>query len=198
MARTILFTGDSVTDCGRRDDPAGLGDGYVRTIAASLPDDTVINTGISGNRVRDLKARWQEDVLDHKPDVVSVLIGVNDTWRRYDEDDPTSAEAFEADLRFLLEVTVAAGRTLVLMEPFLLPVTAAQLDWRTDDLDAKIAVVRSLATEFGATLVATDSALTAQSAAAGAESLAADGVHPTARGHEAIAALWLESYLATV
>lgn len=196
MTHTILFTGDSVTDCGRREDVDGLGDGYVRLVAASARTGgaRILNTGISGNRVRDLRVRWQQDVLDHEPQVVSVLVGINDTWRRYDSGDPTGTAEFEADYRWLLESTVAPGRTIVLMEPFVLPVNTQQASWRTEDLEPKIAVVRALAAEFGAVLVPTDSTLIARAAVEVADTLADDGVHPTPRGHELIAELWLESY----
>ncbi|MCS5717010.1 GDSL-type esterase/lipase family protein [Herbiconiux sp. CPCC 205763] len=198
---TVLFVGDSVTDCERRSDPDGLGDGYVRVLAATpeLKGGTVLNRGISGNRVVDLEARWADDVLaaDALGDsaVVSILIGVNDTWRRYDNDDPTSAADFEAGYRRLLATLVARPSiAIVLMEPFLLPVTPEQSSWR-DDLDPKIEVVRRLAAEFGATLVPTDVELTrlaAELGDGGAGALAADGVHPTSRGHAVISAIWLE------
>ncbi|WP_382308178.1 SGNH/GDSL hydrolase family protein [Herbiconiux sp. UC225_62] len=193
---TVLFVGDSVTDCDRRTDPDGLGDGYVRVLAATpeLAGRTVLNRGISGNRVVDLEARWADDVLAVDAGVVSILIGINDTWRRYDSDDPTSAADFEAGYRRLLAPLAARpGTSIVLMEPFVLPVTPEQSAWR-DDLDPKIAVVRRLAAEFGATLVPTDVELTALAGAAGAggaAALAADGVHPTPQGHAAIAAIWL-------
>ena len=180
----LLFTGDSVTDCDRRTSADGLGTGYVKLLADQLGGQTVLNTGISGHRVVDLEARWQEDVLEHDPGTVTILIGVNDTWRRYDADDPTSTEDFAAGYRRLLERT--AGRSLVLMEPFLLPVRDEQ-QWR-EDLDPKIDVVRTLAREYGATLVPLDTALAAHPSPA--EALAADGVHPTALGHEVIAAEW--------
>ena len=93
----ILFTGDSITDCGRS--TSGninfLGHGYPIFIAsllgANMPELelTFINTGISGNRVCDLRDRWQQDVINHKPDVVSILIGINDTGRRSSRNDPT-------------------------------------------------------------------------------------------------------------
>ena len=193
--QTVLFVGDSVTDCGRRDDPEGLGSGYVRVLAATpeLAGRTVLNRGISGNRVVDLEARWADDVLAVDAAVVSILIGINDTWRRYDSDDPTTVDAYEAGYRRLLEPFGARPETaLVLMEPFVLPVTPEQAGWR-EDLDPKIEVVHRLATEFGATLVPTDVELTrlAAEGAGGAAALAEDGVHPTPRGHAAIAAIWL-------
>jgi lysophospholipase L1-like esterase len=186
--RTVVFAGDSVTDCGRREDPAGLGDGYVRNLyddlAASRP--RIVNAGISGNRAVDLVARWQQDVLAHQPDLVSVLIGINDTWRRYDKDDPTSTEDFEASYRELLEPLTAK---LVLVEPFLVAVKPEQRSWR-EDLDPKIEVVRRLATEYDALLVPADVEFNRQALTVGATTLADDGVHPTAAGHRLIADLW--------
>lgn len=141
--RTVVFAGDSVTDCGRREDRRGLGDGYVRDLFDSLGPQRprIVNVGISGNRAADLEARWQTDVLARQPDVVSVLIGINDTWRRYDKNDPTSTESFERSYRALLEPVRAK---LILVEPFLLAVKDDQDAWR-EDLDPKIEVVRRLA-----------------------------------------------------
>jgi lysophospholipase L1-like esterase len=191
--RTIVFAGDSVTDCGRRDDPEGLGDGYVRDLFDELGPrrPRIVNVGISGNRAVDLEARWQTDVIAHQPDLVSVLIGVNDTWRRYDEDDPTSAADFEASYRALLEPLQAK---LVLVEPFLLAVKEEQHTWR-EDLDPKIEVVRRLAAEYGAILVPADVEFTRQATVVGATTLADDGVHPTAAGHRLLAKLWLRTVL---
>ena len=82
--QTILFIGDSITDCGRRGDAAPLGNGYVRffseLVMAYYPERDIryINTGIGGNRITNLKARWEEDALAHKPDWLSVKIGIND------------------------------------------------------------------------------------------------------------------------
>jgi len=188
-----MFTGDSVTDCGRRTDPDGLGDGYVRMLATSLPEHTVLNSGISGNRASDLAARWQTDVAVSEPDVVTVLIGINDTWRRYDSDDPTTAVTFEANYRKALESAVVPR--LVLMEPFVLPVTEEQQRWHYEDLDAKIAVVHKLARQYGAVLVPTNLRLERAAVEHGAAALAEDGVHPTALGHELIAAVWREYVL---
>jgi acyl-CoA thioesterase-1 len=193
---TVLFIGDSVTDCGRRDDPdRGLGHGYVRLIdeafAAGGTPATVVNRGISGNRVRDLRARWQRDALDVRPMLTSVLIGVNDMWRRYDDNDPTTAEAFEADYRAILDALPSRDEmALVLVEPFLLPVTETKRGWR-EDLEPKIAVVRALAEEYGAVLVPADEHLNALDIPPA--EIAADGVHPTELGHELLAKLWLDT-----
>ncbi|MEQ7123470.1 SGNH/GDSL hydrolase family protein [Actinopolymorpha sp. B11F2] len=199
-ASRVLFIGDSITDAGRdRGDPRDLGGGYPRVVAQTYAGNseggpvTFLNRGISGNRVRDLRERWQADCLDLKPDVVSIMIGVNDTWRRYDSGDPTSVEAFERDYRAILQATVDNSRAaLVLVEPFLLPVRPGQDSWR-EDLDPKIAVVRRLAADHDATLVPLDSVLTHAATTRPADELAADGVHPTPAGHALIAHTWLET-----
>ncbi|MYW70418.1 hypothetical protein GTY65_41190 [Streptomyces sp. SID8379] len=97
----LLFQGDSITAAKRDlDGSSDPGQGFVSRMAHALagthPNLRVANRGISGSRAADLAQRWQEDSLALQPDVVSVLVGVNDTWRRFDRDDPTSAAAFEA------------------------------------------------------------------------------------------------------
>ncbi|MCA1218363.1 SGNH/GDSL hydrolase family protein [Streptomyces sp. 8L] len=195
---TILFQGDSVTDTSRRTLPGdGLGNGYVRMAVDLLRersgpcDLTFLNRGISGNRVADLRARWDEDAIALKPDVVSVLIGVNDTWRRYDSGEVTTAAAYERDYRHLLtRARDELGARLVLIEPFLVPVEAEQWDWR-EDLDPRIQVVRRLAEEFDASLLAADGLLNqAAREHGGARAVAGDGVHPTPLGHAVLARAW--------
>jgi lysophospholipase L1-like esterase len=191
MTGPIVFIGDSVTDCGRREDaPAFLGDGYVRNIANRLNGRQVINVGISGNRVVDLRDRWHIDVVEQKPEVLSVYIGINDTWRRYDENDPTTAASFEDDYRACL-ADLGGATTLVLVEPFVLPVTEGQEHWH-EDLDEKRAVVARLAAEFTAGFVPLQSLLAAAAEDHGAAALAEDGVHPSALGHRMIADAWLD------
>ncbi|HEX3678487.1 MAG TPA: SGNH/GDSL hydrolase family protein [Galbitalea sp.] len=187
----ILFIGDSVTDCGRRDDaPDYLGDGYVRMVAEKLPGRRVINVGISGNRVVNLRDRWHIDVVEQKPEILSVYIGINDTWRRYDDHDRTTTESFEADYRECL-ADLGGARALILVEPFVLPVTKDQEIWH-EDLDGKRAVVAQLAAEFGAGFVPLQSLLAAAAENHGAAALAPDGVHPTELGHRMIADAWLD------
>ncbi len=195
---TILFQGDSITDCGRkRDENASLGGGYPALVAAMLSaryprcDFTVVNKGISGNRVKDLTARWQEDCIDIKPDVLSILIGINDTWRRYDRDDPTTAEQYEAGYREILSRATAENACqLIIIEPFLLAVPD-KLHWH-EDLDPKIQAARKVAREFGALYIPMDGIFAAASMAKAPAFWAADGVHPTAAGHMLIAEKWME------
>lgn len=193
----VLFTGDSITDTGRREGVGdGLGDGYVRRIADApeLAGADVVNTGIGGDTSADLLARFPDDVLAHRPDVLSILVGINDTWRRYDSDTETSVESYTANLRTMLSAARDAGIAIVLVEPFLLPVLRAQRSWR-EDLDPKIAAVRALAAEFDAVLVPADVELSRLAESEGAAALASDGVHPTAAGHDAIARLWIRTVL---
>ena len=201
MTRPIVFIGDSITDAGRREDPDHLGHGYVRLVSEALAarGDTrpIVNTGISGNRAVDLRARWERDALAHDPELLSVYVGVNDTWRRYDSGDPTTADAFEQSYRSILrDAQDRLAPRMILVEPFVLPVTAEQERWGAEDLDAKRAVVVQLAEEFGAAFIPLQSLLldaAAQhgSGRAGHAALANDGVHPTPLGSELIAGAWL-------
>lgn len=195
----IVFIGDSITDAGRdRADPASLGDGYVSLLADGFAAQgaTVRNLGISGNRAKDLAARWDAELMPTGPDLLTVYVGVNDMWRRFDSDDPTSAADFESTLRALLTQVVEAHRPrLILMEPFFLPVLAEQQEW-LPDLDEKRAVVRALAAEFGAELVPLHDIFTAAASEHPIADLAPDGVHPTSLGSEIIADAWREAALA--
>jgi acyl-CoA thioesterase I len=194
----VLLIGDSITDAGRFDDPEGLGTGWARIAAETLRERgetrEVLNTGISGNRVVDLAARWPQDVLDHTPSVLTVYIGINDTWRRYDSADPTSAEDFESGYRELLRRAVSASEPqLILMEPFVTPVTAEQETWH-EDLDPKREAVLRLAEEFGTVFVPLHALLAAAAAEHGAAAMAEDGVHPTPLGARLIAEAWLAAF----
>ncbi|OLT13403.1 hypothetical protein BJF78_03545 [Pseudonocardia sp. CNS-139] len=192
---TILFTGDSVTDCGRRTDPRAIGRGYVREVEQALgpAGPRVVNTGISGNRLVDLEERWTDDVVAHRAGLVSVLIGINDTWRRFDRGLESPVAEFEERYdRMLAALTGADGPRLVLVEPFVLPVSPDQEDWRPD-VEERVEVVRRMAERWSAVLVPTYRELRKRAEEDGAAALADDGVHPTPAGHRAIAQLWLET-----
>jgi lysophospholipase L1-like esterase len=207
---TVMFTGDSATDCQRLDSEDGLGFGYPPRIAGEWglrhPDRPVtwLNSGVAGNKVMDLEARWQTDVLDARPDVVSILVGMNDVgWHSYDPDGHViPLEDFAAGYDRLLAPLAETGAELILIEPFLLPISglvevgdthlgeADRRMWRAD-LDPKIQAVRELAHRYGAHLLAADGMFAALATSAGPEHWAADGVHPTPAGHAALAAAWL-------
>ena len=187
---TILFQGDSVTDCSRdRDDFYGLGGGYPLYVSQQLGGRVkVLNRGISGHRAKDLAARWQEDCLALGPDVVSILIGINDVWRRYDSNDPTSDAAFEDSYRRLLEPLAERQVKILLILPFLLDVSGGVTAMR-EDLTGKQAVVRRLAEEFGAALLDADALFREAVLSRGLPPAhyAEDGVHPTEAGHRLLA-----------
>ena len=193
MSNVTVFIGDSVTDCDRLIQPP-YGDGYVYNIAQSgRLKGEIINVGISGHRMIDLENRWDTDVLAHKPTLVSVAIGINDMWRRYDSNDPTSVEDFEEGYRRVLKATKAQGNPeLVLCEPFLLSVREEMNTWR-EDLDPKIAVVHKMANEFGAKLVRFDHRFNHLAQEISMLELADDGVHPSKLGHQIMADLWLDT-----
>lgn len=196
----ILFQGDSITDCGRsRENLADCGPGYPGKVKGYLDlffpgQYEVINRGVSGNRTVDLVSRWQADCLDLKPDILSILIGVNDTWRRYDKNLLTTAQAFEDNYRSLLEdVKQKLPNTkILLMVPFLLSVVPERDAWR-EDLDPKKNIVKKLAMEYKTDLLALDGLLARMCTKEPPAYWSADGVHPTDAGHSVIARGWLEA-----
>ncbi|MBQ5969026.1 MAG: SGNH/GDSL hydrolase family protein [Clostridia bacterium] len=208
--KTILFQGDSITDCGRdRGNDANLGNGYPRLIEASLGFDMpgqyrFVNRAVSGDRVPDVYARIVRDVLSVRPDVLSLLVGVNDIWHGLDGCSGTGTARFEKvyDL-FLDEVTAELpGVKLLLLEPFLLPGTATNnRDGQPDrfsvfDSGVKelAAIVRSLADRYGAVFVPLQGVFDAAALRAEPSYWLADGVHPTAKGHALICREWLKAF----
>ena len=193
----ILFQGDSITDGnrGRSLDPNHiLGHGYVFIIAArhgsAFPRLKLefFNRGVSGNTVLDLEKRWQKDTLDLKPDLLSVLIGVNDNGRNVPLDqyeqtyDRLLAQARQANPRL----------KLVLCEPFGLPVGKHKADW--DAWNASLAkrreIVARLAAKYDAALVKFQDAFDQAAKRAPAEHWIWDAVHPTYSGHQVMADAW--------
>ncbi|MWV47329.1 lysophospholipase [Paenibacillus sp. HJL G12] len=201
----ILFQGDSITDANR---DRGLhqkhfiGQSYVYLISARLSNDNAeknplfINRGISGNRVSDLYARWNEDAFSLNPDVISILIGVNDAWRTMSGEPSGATDRFERAYRHLLEETreVLPDTRLILCEPFVLKGSATEEKWSgwKELVGRYQGIVRKLADEFGAIFVPLQDAF--DEAAQRAEPIywLYDGVHPTGAGHDVIARRWLE------
>src|SRR5690606_37939465 len=191
---------DSITDCGRdRANDKSLGFGYAAMAAAWFsalyPESgvTFLNRGISGSRVKDLLARWEDDCLALQRDWVSILIGINDCWRRYDRNDPTPVEEFYDGYRKLL--TLVKERTkagLILCEPFVLPYPEDRKAWRVD-LDPKIHAVRELAREFGAYYVPFDGISAQAATGTPPRGWAGDGVQPTLPGPDLRAQAWLRT-----
>ena len=201
---TVLFQGDSITDAGRfRADPAHLGSGYAMIaaswIAAEYPDHNInfINRGISGNRAADLVSRWQQDCIQLAPDWVSIMIGINDTWRSFDENDSTTPESYETSLRICLQqAREKLGCRFILIEPFVLPYPDDRKLWR-NDLEPRIEIVKRLAKEFKAILIHMDKIMNEAAVANGTPAYwANDGVHPTPAGHGLLAKHWLKAVAA--
>ena len=196
----ILFQGDSITDSGRnRADTGSLGSGYAMMAAAQFllqhprSDVEFLNRGISGDRTADLLARWEHDCTTLRPNVVSLLIGINNVWRRYDRQDPTPLEQFAQELdQLLLTTRTQTNAQILLLEPFLLPINDDVQRMR-EDLDPKIQAVRYMARKYDAALVALDGLFAEASAARQADYWARDGVHPTLAGHALIARAWLQT-----
>jgi len=197
---TVVMAGDSITACGRGDQ-AELGNGYVRMIAAlsaaRRPGRHLrfINTGVAGNTIADLAARWETDVLAHRPNWLSVSIGVNDVWRQVDSPGSgagTPIDQFTAVYRELLERTRArcGGCGLILLTP---SVIGEQPDSEGNQLlGAYVEAVSQLAGRFNAFCVPIHQAFV-EALAAGSPSLTRDGVHPNDVGHALIALTWLKT-----
>ncbi len=186
----ILFQGDSITDCDRnKEDQDNLGDGYVNLITGMLAGKysqyniKFINRGISGDKIRDLSLRWDKDCIALEPDILSILIGVNDTLI-------TPARQFEEEYRMLLtRTTRALNLKIILCEPFLL---LEDNNAYRDDLDPKIKIVHKLSEEFCTLLLPLDEIFRESFSLHPPEYWAPDGVHPTPAGHSLIAKSWVE------
>ena len=203
---TILFQGDSITDVERsRSVTSGhswhaLGSGYACMAAAQLlanrPGDdlTIYNRGVSGNRIVDLYARITSDTIDLRPDILSVLIGVNDTWHRFGGDNGVAVPEYERTYRdYLSEIRKALpGIRFILCEPFVLRCGVVTDEW-IDEMEERRSVVAGLAKEFGAILVRFQQLFDEAVTNAPPEYWADDGVHPAAAGHHLMAEAWLKA-----
>ena len=202
---TFLFQGDSITDGnrGRGKDPNHvMGHGYAFSIAsragANFPQkaNLFFNRGVSGNKITELAKRWQADTLELKPDVLSILVGINDTESAVKQQDIVSAEPYEAVCRSLLTQTrtLFPNCLLVLCEPFILPVGRVKENWNlwNDDMRKRQVVVGRLAKEFDAVFVPLQKVFNDATKLAAVDYWIWDGIHPTYSGHELITREWLK------
>ncbi|MEW4528112.1 SGNH/GDSL hydrolase family protein [Maioricimonas sp. JC845] len=205
----ILFQGDSITDAGRDRKTAGqanhqaaLGKGYAWMAAAELltshPDAglQIYNRGISGNKVYQLADRWQADCLDLKPNVVSILIGVNDIWHKLNGRYDGTVEVYEKDYRALLERTRKAlpDVRLVICEPFVLRCGAVNDSW-FPAFDEYRAAAKRVSDAFDATFVPYQTMFDTAVQYAPPEHWAGDGVHPSPYGASLMASFWTNAVL---
>ena len=199
---TILFIGDSVTDCnrGRQEDiyawaPQHHGTSYVSDVEAELLISytdlgiKILNRGIADNTIRDLKARWQTDVMDWQPDWVFVFIGINDVWKQFQypnvADKWIQLEEYEQTYRELIERTKPAVRKLVLVTPYYLEPNRA--DPMRIRMEAYADIVRSLVREYDLEIVDMQIAWDALLTKMYSQQISYDRVHPNHVGHVYIA-----------
>lgn len=195
----ILFQGDSITDAGRRrEDYHDLGEGYPKYAAELIsqyyPDKDIefINLGISGNQTKDLVARLQKDFIDINPDIVSIHIGVNDTWHKASTREWIDDAVYEAQYRKVLsEIKEKTNAKILIIEQFLLPV--ADKAFFRADLDPKIDITRALAREYADYYIPLDGLFAAACVKNDPLFFSPDGVHPNENGSRFIAQLYLEA-----
>lgn len=204
---TILFQGDSITDAGRDkekelpNNPRSFGHGYAYLAASSLlnklPENnlTIYNRGISGNKVYQLAERWQKDCLDLKPDVLSILIGINDYWHFRNGKYDGTVEVYENDYRKLIQSTKEKlpNVKLVICQPFAVPNTrAVDETWLAPVKTFQVAA-RKIATEFDAIWVPFQEVFDEAVKHAPAKYWTGDGVHPDMPGAQLMAEAWLRA-----
>jgi len=202
----ILFQGDSITDAGRNRTTAGennsaaLGVGYPLIAASHMlrahPDSGlhIFNRGISGDKVPQLQARWETDTIALKPDILSILVGVNDLWHKLNGNSSGTVAEFESQYNALIEGTKAAlpSVRLVILEPFVLVTGAVDSKW-FPEFDERRAAAARVARRAGATFIPLQSMFTQLARSAPPAYWLGDGVHPTIAGHAAIADSWREA-----
>jgi lysophospholipase L1-like esterase len=199
----VLFQGDSITDGGRDraaaapNVAAALGTGYPLLVASALlrayPERGLrfYNRGVSGNKVPELQARWEADALALAPDVLSVLVGVNDFWHKRLNGYAGTVADYETQYVALLEATCRAlpGVRLVVLEPFVLRAGVVDETW-FPEFDERRATAARVARRVGATFVPLQAQFDELAARTTPAYWAADGVHPTPAGHALIAERW--------
>lgn len=201
----FLFQGDSITDGnrGRNNDPNHImGHGYAFSIAsrvgAAFPTQELsfINRGVSGNKITDLVTRWERDTITLKPDVLSILIGVNDTNAAVNTREASTSQDFEKIFRALLLDTKneLPDCLMVICEPFILPVGRVKENWAAwvDEIKKRQNIVGQMAEEFKTVFVPLQKIFIEASKTPSAEYWIWDGIHPTVAGHELITREWLK------
>ncbi len=210
MTKTILFFGDSITDCGREADwflkiGSGYVNGVISELSAKYPTEyEFINRGISGNRIVDLYARIKKDFINLKPDMASIYIGVNDTWHEIANQNGVDTPKFEKIYCMMLDEIYAAcpDIKLILIAPFVLEGKDTcntdeipdKLQRFITDVSEKAQVVKRVAKKYNLPLIELQPAFDHACKLAPPTYWSADGVHPTAAGHNIIKNLWIEEF----
>lgn len=201
----ILFQGDSITDCGRsRENDSYLGNGYPHLIQAALGFENpgkfeFVNRGISGNRIVDLYARIKADILNVKPDVMSILIGVNDVWHEFSEN-PNGVDCdkyFKVYSMLIEEIKKELPNIkIMILEPFALKGTGNESYWDNFEVEVKKRAekAKELAQKYGLSFVTLQDKFDEAAKLAPNNYWLGDGVHPTPVGHELIKNEWLKAF----
>lgn len=208
--KTILFQGDSITDAQRyKDDPDHMGSGYAIMVAGELGIEApgkyrFINRGVSGNRSVDVVARMKQDILDIKPDYMSLMVGVNDVWHKIEIDNGCGEDALRSSLETIITETRAScpGVRLMLIEPYLLreyatentPEMPDKWEYFRSEVEKRAMITREVAEKYGIKFVALQDKLDRAAEKYGAAYWASDGVHPTPMGHELIKREWIKAF----
>jgi lysophospholipase L1-like esterase len=203
----ILFQGDSITDAGRdrrrqnnANEARAMGTGYAFLAGSQLLAEhyrpIVYNRGISGDKVFQLADRWDADCIALKPDIISILVGVNDYWHTFKHGYDGTVETYEKDYRALLERTrrELPEATLVICEPFVLHCGEVDEKW-LPDFNGYRTAAKKVATDFNTIFIPFQSMFDKAIKKAPAEYWAADGVHPTMAGAYLMAQRWIKAVL---
>ena len=200
----VLFQGDSITDAGRiREDETNIGRGYPILVKAKLGLENpgkyeFINKGISGNRVVDLYARIKSDIINLKPDVMSILIGVNDVWHEISRENGVDADKFYKIYDMLIEEVKAAlpDIKIMIMEPFVLNASATQENWEEFNTEVKkrAQMAKKIAEKYNLPFIELQKGFDELTKKEEPSYWLKDGVHPTEMGHEYIKNQWLEAF----
>lgn len=202
--KRILFQGDSITDAGRaHDNDVKRGYGYTTLVSGKLGYDhpgeyEFINRGIGGNRITDLLARIKCDIINLKPDVISILIGVNDVWHEFGGRNGVRADLYEELYNLLIQEVKAAlpGIRIIIMEPFVLKGSGTEAHWEEfrAEVELRAAAAKRVAEDNGLEFLPLQTKLDEAAKLAPANYWLGDGVHPTAAGHELIARAWIAQF----
>lgn len=200
----ILFQGDSITDCSRnRENLYDLGKGYALMVKGQLGlaypgAHEYINKGISGNRIVDLYARIKCDLINLKPDLMSILIGVNDVWHECSCQNGIDADKFFKIYSMLIEEVKAAvpDIKIMILEPFCLKEAGneAYYDVFRLEVEKRAAMARKLAQTYGLTFVELQAGLDELATKMPINDILGDGVHPTSIGHTYIKNEWIKAF----
>ena len=201
--KTILFQGDSITDAGRSREDNSRGFGYPTLVTSELtytyPNEYVTyNKGISGNRVVDLYARIKADFINLKPDIISILIGVNDVWHEFDYQNGVDADRYFDIYCMLIEDLKKAlpDVKIILLEPFALKGVNTEAWWDSFycEVRKRAEKVKEVAEKYDLPFVALQDKFEEAAKRTSNAGWLGDGVHPTPAGHELIKREWLKAF----